>query len=376
FTYDLPYEWFLQYIVNGLRSNLAPIVVLHMCHQLEDVPITLLTPPRAEVLLDVQVQQQQQQQLGNDSGDNHTPPKVELLPKVLGKGSFGRVMEGLFNGRRVAVKLMTSDELWYLPQERQQVNVQHHQQGEQHQQSSLPNVFVQSFVQEVQVLSRCQHSNIVQLVAACVTPPRLCLVMELMETSLDKVLYGKARSNMEHIPLEKVLRIGIGISNALTYLHPTIAHRDLKPANVLINDAASDKPVVKLTDFGLSRLRMTARPTKHPDVGTPPYMAPECFDLVNSCVSHQSDIYSLGVMMWEMLAGERPWDGMGGVAIAFLVTYKGFRPSLNGLEPSRCPINLARLLMTCWDADPDRRPAAAEVVKELALIEEQIRRSY
>ncbi|GIL68094.1 hypothetical protein Vafri_21405 [Volvox africanus] len=338
-------------------------------HQVEDRPVTLLTPPRAEVVLDVQVAQEQEQKLETKSQENKTP-KIELLPTVLGKGSFGRVVEGLYNGRRVAVKLMTSDALW--EQAGRQENIQQHQQDEQEQAVGLSNVFVQSFVQEVQVLSRCQHPNIVQLVAACVTPPRLCLVMELMETSLERFLYGKASlRSTECIPLEKVLWIGIGISNALAYLHPTIMHRDLKPANVLINAAASDKPVVKLTDFGLSRLRMTVRSTKHPDAGTPPYMAPECFDLVSRCISHQSDIYSLGVMLWEMLAGERPWHGMGGVAIAFMVTYRGIRLPLHGLAPSRCAPKLARLLMACWDADPARRPAAAEMAKELTLIEEQ-----
>ncbi|GIM09866.1 hypothetical protein Vretimale_13672 [Volvox reticuliferus] len=239
-------------------------------HELKDAPVTLLTPPRAEVVLDVQLVQQQQeqcQQLGADSGKVRTPA-VELLPIVLGKGSFGRVVEGLYNGRRVAVKLMASDALMEQARPHQGVH-QHEQEEEQRQPPGLSNAFVQSLVQEVQVLSRCEHPNIVQLLAACVTPPRLGLVMELMETSLDRFLYGKASlSSTEPIPLDKVLWIGIGISKALAYLHPTIMHRDLKPANVLINNAASDKPVVKLTDFGLSRLRMTVRSTKHPDAGT------------------------------------------------------------------------------------------------------------
>ncbi|GIL69607.1 hypothetical protein Vretimale_10256 [Volvox reticuliferus] len=309
-----------------------------------------------------------------DNGKTLTPT-VELLPIVLGKGSFGRVVEGMYNGTRAAVKLMTRDPLWEQALLHQGV-LQHEQVAEQRQPSGLSDAFVQSFLQEVQVLSRCEHPNIVRLLAACVTPPRLCLVMELMETSLDRFLYGKSSlSSTEPIPLDKVLWIGIGISKALAYLHPTIMHRDLKPANVLINNAASDKPVVKLTDFGLSRLHMTARPTDHPDAGTPPYMAPECFDLLNRCTSHQSDIYSLGVMIWEMLAGKRPWDGMGGVAIAFMVTYKGTRLPFHGFAPSRCPPKLARLIMACWDADPARRPAAVEVAKELALIAEQIRQS-
>ncbi|EFJ52875.1 hypothetical protein VOLCADRAFT_102834 [Volvox carteri f. nagariensis] len=167
----------------------------------------------------------------------------------------------------------------------------------------------------------------------------------------------------------QVLHITISIANALAYLHPTISHRDLKPANVLLNDPHSDRPTVKLTDFGLSRLRVTVAPTEHPDAGTPAYMAPECFDLQNSQVTHKADMFALGVLLWEMLACKRPWPGLNPLEIGLMVAFNGMRLPLNDLVVSeRCPLKLCRLLLACWETDPDRRPAAAETVKELALI--------
>ncbi|GIL78239.1 hypothetical protein Vretifemale_7666 [Volvox reticuliferus] len=276
---------------------------------------------------------------------------VGLLPVVLGKGAFGRVVEGMYKGRRVAVKLMASEEPWA---------------------DVSANTFTRTFAHEVEVLSRCAHPNVVQLLAARVTPPRLCLVMELMDTSLARLIHHN--TDESEMPLPKVLHIGICIANALAYLHPTIVHRDLKPANVLINNPQSDKPIAKLTDFGLSRLRITVGSTEHPDAGTPPYMAPECFDVSNRRITHQADIYSLGVLLWEMLARTRPWKDMGPAAVGFMVTYKGVRLPLDCLSGSRCPHKLARLLVACWDADPARRPAAAEVAKELTLVLQNVER--
>ncbi|GIL85726.1 hypothetical protein Vretimale_13165 [Volvox reticuliferus] len=255
----------------------------------------------------------------------------------------------MYNGQPVAVKLMACDWPWGQPTE----------------------AFTRCFAQELQVLSRCQHPNVVRLLAASVDAPHLCLVLELMETSLERVIHGDPTAPL--MPLPKVLHIAINVAAALAYLHPTIIHRDLKPANVLINDPQSDQPVVKLTDFGLARLRVTVMPTEHPDAGTPAYMAPECFDVENNVVTDKADMFSLGVLLWEMLMGRRPWEGLvNPLAVALMVSYNGARLSLSDLGDDHCPPKLARLIHACWERDPARRPAAAEVAKELALMLQQI----
>ncbi|KAG2487730.1 hypothetical protein HYH03_013729 [Edaphochlamys debaryana] len=229
----------------------------------------------------------------------------------------------------------------------------------------------ESLVREVEVLSRIHHPNCVKLLAANLGPPQPCLVMELMDTSLDRMLYGSGGPPVL-LPLDKVLHIALQIAQALAYLHPTIIHRDLKPGNVLISDVASPTPVVKLTDFGLSRLQETVLVTARVTVGTAPYMAPECLNALNCVVSHHADIYSFAVLMYEMLAGVRPWEGANIVQIACAVNEQRKRPPLDALPPARCPRALRTLVDACWDQVPERRPAACEIAKELMLIRQKM----
>ncbi|PNH04147.1 Mitogen-activated protein kinase kinase kinase 10 [Tetrabaena socialis] len=147
-----------------------------------------------------------------------------------------------------------------------------------------------------------------------------------------------------------------------THSHPTaVLHRDLKPGNILINDPWGDHPIVKLSDFGLSRLRHSILATTNPEAGTPAYLAP--------------DVYAWGVVLWELLAGVPPWQGMSVVAIAYQVSLLGQRLAvpmirLPGGSPKRWPPQLCQLLRECWDADPERRPAAAELAKRVHLLQQ------
>ncbi|GLI63592.1 hypothetical protein VaNZ11_006541 [Volvox africanus] len=384
-------------------------------------------------------------------------PEVTLLPVTLGKGAFGRVVEGMYGGERVAVKLLNTgllagvtagdlaDEAVVQPMPASvhggvvgpaaadmgvcsrddgiaaAVAVTDTAVGEAAEaglvasaadiaatavaaaggvaaaatpaagcsaegaaaaapaglmagdmdlpapQRGRGNIAWRGLVQEVEVLGRCQHPNIVKLLAASLMPPRVCLVMELMDTSLERLMYS---TGSKPLALQTVLHIGIQIARALSYLHPTILHRDLKPANVLISDPTSTKPIAKLADFGLSRLHETVLVTRHPEVGTVPYMAPELFDLYNMTITDRTDIYALGVLLWEMLACKRPWAGYTAVQVAFILAVLRERLPLHDLPYERCPPKLRSLILSCWESDPARRPAAAEVVKALALVQE------
>ncbi|KAG2497874.1 hypothetical protein HYH03_004140 [Edaphochlamys debaryana] len=274
-----------------------------------------------------------------------TASEVKLTPVMLGKGAFGRVMVGEWNGQQVAVKVVADTHKW----------------------GGSQDVLLKCFAHEVEILARCQHPNILRLLAACPRPPRLCLVTELMETSLDGVLHGGTAMRLS---LRKVLYIAAQIARGLAYLHPTIVHRDVKPGNILLNDAAKSRPVVKISDFGLSRLRSTVLITATPGAGTPGYLAPECFEQgVMGTITHKADIFSLGVVIWEMLTRERPWDGVAPLGIAVGVAREQRRLPLSQLPPNRCPPELKALVEQCWDKDPLRRPAAAELSKILEKME-------
>ncbi|KAG2494626.1 hypothetical protein HYH03_007145 [Edaphochlamys debaryana] len=298
---------------------------------------------------------------GGGGGGEGNDPVVRLTGVILGKGGFGRVYQGTFRGSLVAVKQLL-DTLADAP-------------------VGSPDQLRESFLQvmrrveELEVLGRCDHPNIVKVLAASVMgTTRPVMVLELMETSLDKVLYG---SRGVVLPLATVLHIGREVAQGLSYLHPTVLHRDLKPANVLMNVSHGGRPVVKISDFGLSRLRTTILVTERPEAGTPAYMAPECYEVERIGISYHVDCYSFGVLLWEMLAGAHPWAGLSAVQVAHKIVLQGQRletppASAPGGHSSRWPPRLQRLLAQCWEADPLRRPAAADIVKTLALVEQEL----
>ncbi|KAG2484859.1 hypothetical protein HYH03_016345 [Edaphochlamys debaryana] len=291
--------------------------------------------------------------------DLEAPAAVHLTGRVLGKGAWGRVLEGQYLGQRVAVKQFTC----FGPME-----------------SAVAEQAMRACVQELEILARCNHPNVVRLLAACVTGPRPFTVMELCDVSLAQYLYDSRGGAL--LPMSLVLHVALEIAKGLEYLHPTIVHRDLKPGNVLLINPDSPLPEVKITDFGLSRVWDTVQMTNTPEAGTPPYLAPECFDVDNFALTHKVDIYSWGVCVWEMLAGERPWQQLSSaVAIATEVLLRDQRPPMQtapsklaacGIKDpwDRWPPRLQRLLMSAWRKDPGRRPAAADLVKELALLQE------
>ncbi|KAG2431663.1 hypothetical protein HYH02_013240 [Chlamydomonas schloesseri] len=346
--------------------------------------------------------------------------EVELLVgRVLGKGAFGQVVEGVFRGQRVAVKLLSDYNhlLQGTPEERLGAAAKQGGDGggaaggrAAAAQPAPPQPYtLHSFAHEVEVLSRVDHPNVVRLLGACLDPPRICLVMELMQTSLHQLLHrnggaagseeaagggsgssgsaaaGSSSSTQgtQPMPLCKALHIALGVARGIEFLHPTVLHRDLKPANVLLNNPESDMPEVKITDFGISRLNHATLVTQRPGAGTPAYLAPECYEaaaLKRGTITHRADMYSFGIMLWELLSGLKPWHGYGLVDLAAAVVVYRQRPPLDAIDRAaavgggsgaRCPASVRALVEQCWEHDPLRRPAAAEAVKclEMALQE-------
>ncbi|PNH04866.1 putative serine/threonine-protein kinase [Tetrabaena socialis] len=246
---------------------------------------------------------------GGGGGGGGSMPELTLLPVVLGRGSYGRVVEGLYGGQRVAVKLV--------PEARQ---------GEGGGAVDTAGVS-RSFEAEVTVLGRCQHPNVVRLLAACMTPPRLCLVMELMDTTLERMVVA-APGRL--LPLDQASALHPAGRGTRAGIPPP--HRGAQPANILVNNPLGQGQVAKLTDFGLSRLACTALITHTPEAGT----------------------------------------GLTLISLAYRVTFCGDRPPLAAIPAGRRPARLLRLMQQCWDADPQRRPAAAELVKEVAALREMV----
>src|SRR6185437_16085364 len=154
------------------------------------------------------------------------------------------------------------------------------------------------FVVEIRTVAALEHPNIAQLRTAFQFQNQLVMVMEFVEgVTLEKL------AGSERIPVESVLDYAAQVLSALSYAHNRgVTHRDIKPANIMITSHG----LVKLMDFGIAKstenLQLTRPGTT---MGSIYYMSPE--QVLGGTVDARSDLYSLGVTLYEMLTGRRPF---------------------------------------------------------------------
>ncbi|KAL3639310.1 hypothetical protein CASFOL_017217 [Castilleja foliolosa] len=211
----------------------------------------------------------------------------------LGHGGFGPVYKGLMsNGQEVAVKKLSSNS----------------RQG------------VKEFTNEVKLLLRVQHKNLVMLLGCCVEGPEKMLVYEyLPNRSLDYFLFDKKKSPL--LDWAKRYQIIKGIARGLVYLHEEaperIIHRDIKSSNILLDDMLNPK----ISDFGLARL-FPGEDT-HLNTfrisGTHGYMAPEY--AMHGYLSVKTDVFSFGILLLEIVSGRKNHDRLLSAEKADLLTY-------------------------------------------------------
>src|SRR5512143_2750731 len=172
---------------------------------------------------------------------------------------------------------------------------------------SASHEILERFRREGEALHKLHHENIVSFVEMFPLGQQYAIVMEYVPGGSLHALIGRGP-----VPFDRAVRIALELSDALARAHHIdIVHRDIKPENVLL--AADGTP--KLTDFGVARLvgdtaRLTGTGTQ---IGTPYYMSPEAWE--GRELDPQADIWSLGVVLYEMLAGEVPFGGSTLVAV-------------------------------------------------------------
>ncbi len=267
--------------------------------------------------------------------------KIQLLAQI-GSGAHGNVYEAAWvdhGNMRVAVKVL--NEVSFVG-------------GERASESKLLTLKT-----EVSLLSRLEHPNIVKLLGACLAPPRICIVEELLDKSLLDLIAERRGSGLD---FREILEVGNQVAAALAYLHPTVVHRDLKPANVLVDRNGR----YKVADFGIARCKSSTYLVTTEGTGTPAYMAPELFGEERAC--EKVDVYSLGMVLWQCLTGKTPWNHLTvPFQVVMLVGIEQKRPDM----PKDCPPALRSLIEKCWDGDPRRRPSCAEIEKRTRLLLEQ-----
>ena len=194
------------------------------------------------------------------------------------------------------------------------------------------------------------------------------IVMELVpgETLRDLVHRSKA------LGPRLVVAIAAQVTDALAYAHAQgFVHRDVKPANVLLRDGGNGLAQVKVTDFGIAKAAATPGDlTAHGALlGTPKYVAPE--QVQGREPDARTDLYSLGVVMYEMLAGRPPFEGGGDMATALAHVQQPV-PSLEATRPG-LPPGLVHLVATLMAKEPEQRtPSAVALGRSLAELGAQL----
>ncbi|XP_069036471.1 mitogen-activated protein kinase kinase kinase 11 isoform X2 [Lepisosteus oculatus] len=265
------------------------------------------------------------------------------LEEVIGVGGFGKVYRGVWRGSLVAVKAARQD-----PDED-------------------ISATAQNVRQEARLFAMLTHPNIIALQGVCLQEPNLCLIMEYAAGGpLSRALAGR------RIPPYVLVNWAVQIARGMLYLHSEaivpVIHRDLKSNNILlaqpIENEYMEGKTLKITDFGLAR--EWHKTTKMSTAGTYAWMAPEV--IKSSTFSKGSDVWSYGVLLWELLTGEVPYRGIDGLAVAYGVAVNKLTLPI----PSTCPEPFAQLMAECWDQDPHRRPSFASILSQLTALEQQV----
>jgi eukaryotic-like serine/threonine-protein kinase len=271
----------------------------------------------------------------------HIGPYV--LEEKLGEGGMGVVFRATDTRLRRAVALKILDDNFAADRERRR-----------------------RFLREARLAAAVTHPNIAAIYEVGETDGRLFLVQELVAgTTLRQRLAGSA------LPLPEQARIARALASALARAHERgVIHRDLKPENIAI-DADGE---VKILDFGLAKRTdergadaSSSLPLSDEGemLGTPGYMSPE--QVNGLTVDHRTDLFALGVILYEMATGTRPFRGTGMVAVAAVVHDQPIAP--RSLVPDLSP-SLERLMMQCLEKQPAARPASArDILDELDRME-------
>jgi eukaryotic-like serine/threonine-protein kinase len=202
----------------------------------------------------------------------------------------------------------------------------------------------QRFLREIQLQATLDHPNVAGVHNAFWTDSGLVLAMELAEGESLETILGRGR-----IPLAAGLQYILQTLSALMHAHGHgVIHRDIKPGNIVV----TPKGIVKLTDFGLAKGAETPRVTSTGVIaGSPYYMSPE--QIAGSSVDARSDIYSLGVVLYETVTGEKPFTGDS--AFAIMLTHKNGTPVPPLARAPEIGRELNQVILTALAVDPGNR---------------------
>ncbi|KAJ4952212.1 hypothetical protein NE237_029044 [Protea cynaroides] len=258
--------------------------------------------------------------------------------RELGSGTYGTVYYGKWKGSDVAIKRLKPSCFTGSEEDR----------------------LIADFWKEAHMLGQLHHPNVVAFYGVVTDGPaiNLATVTEYMVNgSLKQVLQRKDRT----IDRRKRLIIAMDAAFGMQYLHEkNVVHFDFKSHNLLVNMRDPHRPVCKIGDLGLSKIKQRTLVSGGVR-GTIPWMAPELLTNKDKMVTEKVDVYSFGIVMWELLTGEEPYADMRSEKIIAGIIKGDLRPEV----PSWCEPAWRSLMERCWSSDPELRPGFPEIAKEL-----------
>ncbi|MCJ7704361.1 MAG: protein kinase [Desulfobacterales bacterium] len=248
--------------------------------------------------------------------------RYEIIEE-LGKGSMGVVYRAYDPqiDRPVALKVLREDRM-------------------------TSEAFVQRFLKEAKAIGRLSHPNIVTVYDAGEDQGTIYIAMELLEgSSLNRVAEGN------RLTLKEAVHLGIQIAETLDYAHRKgIVHRDVKPSNIIHQSNGQ----IKITDFGIAHIEdpsASVQTQAGEILGTPAYMSPE--QVLSRPVDGRSDLFSLGIILYELCTGRRPFGGENMAALFHAITQDN-PPEPTKINPAISQ-ELSQIILKCLRKIPDDR---------------------
>ncbi|XP_008648707.1 serine/threonine-protein kinase STE20 isoform X2 [Zea mays] len=277
-----------------------------------------------------------------DDNDNLQIIKNSDLEELreLGSGTFGTVYHGKWRGSDVAIKRINDRCFAGKASEQERMRT--------------------DFWNEADKLASLHHPNVVAFYGVVVDGPggSVATVTEYMANgSLRQAL----QRHEKIFDRRRRLLIAMDVAFGMEYLHgKNIVHFDLKSDNLLVNLRDPQRPICKVGDLGLSKVKCQTLISGGVR-GTLPWMAPELLNGSSSLVSEKVDVFSFGIVMWELLTGEEPYAELHYGAIIGGIVNNTLRPPV----PESCDPQWRSLMERCWSAEPSERPSFTEVGKSL-----------
>ncbi|KAK2987100.1 hypothetical protein RJ640_009559 [Escallonia rubra] len=263
--------------------------------------------------------------------------------RELGSGTFGTVYHGKWRGSDVAIKRINDRCFAGKPSEQERMR--------------------DDFWNEAIKLADLHHPNVVAFYGVVLDGPG-STVATVTEYMVNGSLRTALQKNERNLDKRKRLIIAMDVAFGMEYLHgKNIVHFDLKSDNLLVNLRDPHRPICKVGDLGLSKVKCQTLISGGVR-GTLPWMAPELLNGSSSLVSEKVDVFSFGIVLWELLTGDEPYADLHYGAIIGGIVSNTLRPPV----PESCDVEWKSLMERCWSAEPSERPSFTEVANQLRIM--------